>query len=82
MELNLSREDAELFPLLDLSAVVSEDWTFMTTNICVGALSTSGDIAYTSARHGGALTPLPDRGFKMTVNVYVVGATYISYMYI
>jgi len=70
MELNLSREDAALLPLFDLSAVVSDDWTTMARNICVSVLSTSAGVSYTSGR----LSPPPDRVFKMAVDVYVVGA--------
>ena len=73
MELNLSREDAALLRLFDLSSVVSDDWTMMTKNICVSVLSTSR-VSYTSGRHSAAVAPLPDRVFKMSVDVYVVGA--------
>jgi len=41
MELNLSREDAALLPLFDLSdtSFVSDDWTMSwTKNICVSVL--------------------------------------------
>ena len=73
MELNLSREDAALLRLFDLSSVVSDDWTTMTKNICVSVLSTSR-VSYASGRHSAAVAPLPDRVFKMSVDVYVVGA--------
>jgi len=73
MELNLSREDAALLPLFDLSSVVSDDWTMMAKNICISVLSTSG-VSRTSGRHSAAVLPLPDGAFKMTVDVYVVGA--------
>jgi len=56
MELNLSREDAALLPLFDLSV---DHWTMMTKNICVSVLSTSG-VSYTSSRHSAAVVPLPD----------------------
>ena len=76
MELNLSREDAALLPLFDLSDVISDDWMTMAKNICVSVLSTSGissyNNVYTSSRHGSVLTPLPDRVFKVAVDVYVV----------
>jgi len=74
MELNLSREDAALLPLFDLSDVISDDWTMMTKNICVSVLSSSS-ISYNNVYTSSAVdTSLPDRAFKMAVDVYVVGA--------
>ena len=74
MELNLSRADAALLPLFDLSDVISDDWTMMTRNICVSVLSSSS-ISYNNVYTSSAAdTSLPDRAFKMAVDVYVVGA--------
>ena len=77
MELNLSSEEAALLPLFDLSDVVSDDWTLMAKNICISFLSTSGisyNNVYTSSRHSVGVAPVPDRVFKIAVDVYVVGA--------
>jgi len=77
MELNLSHEDAVLLPLFDLSSMVSDDWTVMARNLCTSVLSTAG-ISYSSSGYSAAVTPLPDRVFKIVVDVYVVGALCVT----